>query len=470
MSGSNSFDDEFAEEARRAEAEEKAKQESHKKGEGYIYEDIKWTGFSDNTPTKVLRFIGKHPDLHVGSTLPASSPVDAHVVNMSQVIGDNGRRMDMYLPIKERNPNHIIWRIIDRVNAIEWRKRPDKVDPKKINNEKVYTNELKYPDIYNIINYSGLPADNLQRKYGLVGRGWSGREILIANVIDREMAEWHATNKHTVLLAKKITVKTRADGTINEFIDKGVPSYGLNNQFNSLRKIYGDWEKYDIGFTRTGSKDNPNDIYNAGRTPEKLPSNLQKLVSFEYLTEAEQKYVGYDISKIFGVSSYTKLWNRLHLTIERIDACLGTNYAEELKNLADDEAATRGKNASVQDDVESEDSVTEEEDIFGGITETAKNLFQPEAQEQPVNASVSAPRVISRKVPTDAAMTMESMDGWKGLTDSERAGIVSATKMEGKEWKVVFNDTKQSMAACPECSTVSPVTYSSCCGCGVKFS
>lgn len=457
---SKNFDDEFAAEARRAEEEEKAREESKKKGGWGNFPDIKWTGFIESPQTKVLRFLGKHPDLHYGTTIPPSEGGDAHVINLSRLIADNGKQMDLVLPLYDRDSNHIMWRIIDRVNSVEWRKSKDPKDPSKTITTKAYVNQEKYPDIFGIVGWSGLPADNKQRKFGLVGHGWRGREVLIANVLDREIMEWHKSFKHSALLAKKITYKDNPDGTSTEFIDKGIPAWGLGELLNNLRKTYGDWEKYDIGFTRKGTKENPNALFNATRTPEQVPEALQDVVGeFGDLSDEERSWEKYDISKIFRVTPYTKIYNRLRLTIERIDACFGTFYADELRKLmeTEQESATSFNPKEYEDPTP--DSLPEEKE---------------ESVEEPLEEPLVEKKVTRSLAPDSApAGSPSDLPGWSKLSIREKASIVSVVAPVGKstEWKITYNDkASKRLGECPDCSTKSPEDFFKCPGCGAAFS
>ena len=471
---SKDIDDEFIQAAKQAENEERARQaERQNRGNSKNFTEIMWTGPDGNIKgpqTKIIRFIGKHPDLHYGSTIPNISESDARVINLSQIISDNGKRMDMVLPLYDRNPNHIIWRIIDRVNTVEWVKVPDVKDATLTKSVRVFPNAKKFPDVYNIINYSNLPESNPSRKFGLMGKGWKGREILIANVIDREMVEWHKTNKHTVLLAKKITTKQKPDGGVNIFVEKGIPAYGLNALLNNLRKTYGDWEKYDIGFTRTGSKDSPNTICNASRTPEQVLDSLQDLIiNNPSLSDEESSWEAYNLNTLFKPTSYTKLWNRLHLTIERIDACFGTYYADELKKLAEAEIESTTVNSNEVSNSEDEEAESEmEEEGFEPEPNPAMVALElTHNPESTVSRRVSKSTNISKSVSTT---TPEQLPGWNNLTAREQQGIVSVEEVNGGTWKLTFNDTvTKRLADCPDCGTRSPEDYTHCPGCGVKF-
>lgn len=463
---SRDMDDEFVRAARQAEEEEHAKKNA-KNSQGSVagnFVEIKWSGFTETPQTKVLRFVGKHPDLHYGSSIPNSSNTDARVINMSRIIADNGKQMDLILPLYDRQSNHIMWRIIDRVNTVEWRKVADTRDPKKTNSVKVYPNADRFPDIYNIVNYSGLPPDNKQRKFGLIGKGWKGREVLIANIIDREIMDWHRENKHTVLLAKKINKTSKPDGSFIEFVERGVPSYGLNSLLNNLRKTYGDWEKYDIGFTRTGSKDSPNTVFNATRTPEQVFEALQDLISSDTsLTAEEATWELYDLSRLFKVTSYTKLWNRLHLTIERIDACFNTHYADELKKLSEEETNSFNDTSPTPDSNEVYDDTAQED------MEESNDV--PESK--PIEPPSSSRRVVRTGTIENVQSSPQDLPAWKILTPSEQKGIdsVEAPAQGSLTWKIKYNNTVSSnMASCPDCDTQSPENYGTCPGCGARFS
>jgi hypothetical protein len=437
------IDDEFAEEAKRAEAEERAK--AQQKGNKGNFIDIKWTGVTKAPEMLILRFLGKHPDLHYGTTVPTISDTDARVINLARLIADNGKQMDLILPLYDRDPNHIMWRIYDKINTVNWKKTKDDKDPTKEITVKTYPNQSKYPDIFNIVNYNGLPPENLQRKFGLLGRGWKGKEVLICNVINRALLDWHKANKHSALLAKKITLKVQPDGTVMEFVEKGVPSYGLSGPLNTLRKTYGDWEKFDIGFLRTGQKESPGEVINVSRTPERVEDEaLASLISTEALTAEEASWEQYNLSQIFKVTSYTKIWNRLHLTVEKIDAQLGTFYADELKKLADSE--TSDKKTEVDVDVE--------EDVPPDITE-----------------EVTEVKPVERKI-VKGKLTPQDLPGYSALTDVEKNLIESVeAPKSGSAYIITYKpEASKRVGECPECSTKSPEDFKSCPGCGANFS
>jgi hypothetical protein len=456
-------DDEFKAAARQADAEEKARQAERKaRAAGGGFEKIKWTGVSQTPGMLILRFLGKKPDLHYGTTIPTITPIDARVVNLARVIADNGKQMEVVLPLYDRDYNHIMWRIYDRINTIAWVEVKDDKDPTKKKTEKFYVNRTKYPEIFNIINYNGLNENDPQRKFGLQGKGWKGKEVLIVNVIDRALYDWHHANKHSVLLAKKITNKTYADGTQNEFVEKGVPAYGLSGPLTKIRMVYGDWEQYDIAFERTGLKETPGEAFNASKNPEKvLDETLQALISSEPLTEEEASWEKYDLDHLFSPSTYTKLWNRLHLTIERIDAQLGTFYADELKKLADEEVTSK---MSTGTDTETEtDTETDTE------TEEQEESIEP----KPEVAKVEKEAPLQRAVKPKASLSIGDLPGFRSLTEKERgliASVISVPESGKRDYKLAFKEgASKREGPCPECDTIATEDFDHCPGCGVSF-
>ena len=456
------LDAEFEAMAEQAEHEEADRASRRGQGGNFSYETIKWTGLEPKKE-KIVRFLGKGmPCLGLIDGQKPKTPYDARVVRIAKIIDDKGKAMRLVLPIKKDDENFILWRIIDKVNEVEWVPDPSgaKDDKGRPKNVKEYINEKRFPDIFNIVNYSNLPESDPKRKFGLFGKGWSGREVFIANIIDRSMMDWHRENKHTVLLSKNINVSKKPDGTTMEFVDEGVPAFGFTAVLNSILLTYKYWGKYDIGIVRTGNTNPPYDIFNATRTPEKVKNAaIRALISDQPTTDEEEGWERYDLDKLFGVTSYTKIWNRLHITIEGIDAKLGTHYADELKKLADAEAAERAAKKAEED---------EAAEFEKQIDESTPAPAPAEEEEAPVRT----PRKIE-ETPEDApASTMkpESLPGWAGLKAEEKAAITEVVTVGTKTspWVLKYAGANK-MGACPTCKTKSPDFFESCPACGERF-
>ena len=376
------------------------------------YEEIKWTGLEKGR-MKVIRAVGGPPDSKLDNTT-------AKTVRIARIIGDNGKQFRCIFPDRGEDENHILWRIMNRVNAVDW-----------VDNKRVNINETKYPEIFNIVNKNGLKPDHKQYKFE---KGWQGRHVVIMNVIDREQMDWHRENKHTMLLSRNISVSD--DG--REFPEEGIPSYGFLGPLSILFKYYKSWQRYDIGILRTGQMQSPYHIVNAGVNIVEVPEDLQPLVRKETLSEEEAGWERYDLDKLFGFTSNTKIYNRLKGTIARIDATLGTNFLQELKDAADAE----------QEEWEKENAPVKEE--VAQVVEVA-----------------------AKTRPTRSAK-IEGFDpgvllGWDSLTQAEKDNIESVEMKNGKVSAITYKDKNATLYACPDCSVAAPDSFETCPNCGLSF-
>lgn len=464
-----SLDDEFGRMAEQAEAAEAEKASRKGSGKGsFQFDTVKWTGLEPKK-MKILRCLGKGPALGLVPGQKPVTPFDARVVRLARVIDDKGKQMKLVLPRREDDENHIMWRIIDRINEVDWvpalddkgNPIPDPKDPKRTKNVKVFVNEKRHPDVFNIVNFSNLPESDPQRKFGLLGKGWEGREVLVMNVIDRSMMDWHRKNKHTVLLAKNINVRKNPDGSVSEFVDEGVPSYGFSELLNGIIRTYKYWGKYDIGIERTGSTNPPYRVHNVSRTPEVASKELQALICNDPNTPEEEGWERYNIDKIYGVTNYTKLWERLHLSIEMIDAKMGTKYAPELKNLSDMETlerlAKRAEEAEANNDPEMEAA--------------NEDNAQAEKAEEPEEEVIERKPVTPPAASGSDGLDKTSLPGWSALDEKERKGILDVVSIGNDDTPSVvkYSPEYKKMAKCPTCKTKAPVEYAICPGCGMSF-
>ena len=408
-------------------AQEQEKEASRPAGGGSSqsrdFEQIQWTGLEKNR-MKIIRAVGGPPDSKLDD-------YTAKTVRIARITGDNGKQFRCVFPDRGEDESHILWRIMARVNAVEW-----------VNDKRVYTNESKHPEIFNIVNKNGLAKDDKRFRFE---KGWQGRHVVIMNVIDREQMEWHKENKHTMLLSRNISVSN--DG--REFPEEGVPSYGFLGPLSILFKFYKSWQRYDIGILKTGQMQSPYHIINAGVNIAEVPEDLQELVSREVITEEEASWEKYDLNKLFGYTSSTKIYNRLKGTIAKIDATLGTNFLQELKESSEAEQAQWEINNNKPQDNDDEETV----DNGGG-------------------EGITAAPAARRPVRTEKASTGFNTDllkGWDKLTDEEKDGIENIVVKNGKVENIIYKDKDAVVYACPECSAPAPDSYVTCPNCGISF-
>lgn len=429
-------DDAFEAYAKQQEAEALANSQRGSGGFQANYEEIQWTGLEPKK-MKLIRAVGGPPDSGLDKTTARS-------VRISYIYGDDGRPFRCILPERGEDPNHLLWKIISRVKAVDW------IGKKRIN-----VVEVKHPDIYNIIVKNGLAGSD---KRALYDRGWEGQLKLVMNVIDREQMTWHKEHKHTMLLSKNIG--KGADGRL--FPEEGVPSWGFASLLGQLFKFYKSWEKYDIGIVRTGIKESPYRVINACKHIEEVePAELANLVVNLPLTEEEASWERYDLSKIFGVTRYTKIYNKLRVTIARIDATLGTNYEAELKDLVEKEKAEfAAMKASEQGAPESEQTIYTPTERVGAAVATPGAEIEVPAAVAPVQG---------RGWMTPPFDTSKLL-GWKDLSDEERRLITGTTTNASFEVTgLQFSDPNLVLLGCNKCKVPSPENFTVCPVCGLHF-
>lgn len=425
-------DDAFEAYARQQEAEAlAASQRGNGGGFQANYEEIQWSGLEPNK-MKIIRAVGGPPDSGLDKTT-------ARTVRISYIYGDDGKPFRCILPERSDDPGHLLWKIISRVKAVEW------IDKKRVN-----VVEQRYPEIYNIVTKNGLSGAD---KRAIYDRGWEGQLKLVMNIIDREQMDWHREHKHTMLLSKNIGVGK--DGRL--WPEEGVPSWGFSSLLGQLFKFYKSWEKYDIGITRTGIKETPYRVINACKHIEEVtPPELAKLVVNLPLTEEEASWERYDLSKIFGVTRYTKIYNKLRITIARIDATLGTNFEAELKNLVEKEkeefAAMRAANEGAPEASETTYGASAGTDVQDAATPAAV----PPQTRTPVASST--------------AFDTSKLLGWNELSAADKALISGVTiNSEGAVTELQFTDPNLVLLGCNKCKVPSPEAFTVCPACGLHF-
>lgn len=410
------------------------------------YEEIQWTGLEPSR-MKIIRALGGIPDQN------PESKTDARTVQVAWIHGDDGKRFRSILPSRDDGKDHLIWRIISRVKEVAY-----------VNRKRVYVNEEKHKEVFDLVVHNGLKEGDPKRRFN---RGWEGRHVIVMNVLDREQMDWHREHKHSMLLSRNIN--EGQNGAL--FVDEGVPVYGFYNQIaTTLFANYGSWEKYDIGIMRTGQQQTPYRIINAtayaaGNIPE-LPASLRNVVSLDPLTEEEASWERYDLAKIFGTTSYTKYYNRLKVAVQTIDARLGTKFFKELEYEVEREKAEREANqASTDDDGGDYDEQPEPAKTTVAVPEMPKQEAAPAAA--PVRTREAAKPA---PAPTTglSADKVAMLKGWSKLSPEQQAMIVDVKVSNGKVVEIMY-DTDEPLVACPDCKVASPESFTACPHCGLDF-
>ena len=393
------------------------------------YESIEWTGLEPGKD-KVIRILGNPPGFG------EAKPSDARVVIISRIVADDGKMIRVCRPSYEyfvnngEAPEYFLDKVIRAAKGCRW-----------INGKRVCLLQEKNPALYDKVDKNGFDPSDFRYK---VDKGWAGRAVFLANVIDRGQMDTHRSTKHSMLLSKKISYKGD-----KEYAEDGVPAYGFVDKLIPKVVAYGPWEGYDLSVRKTGQMSDPYQVCVASRVPEEVQSDVrQYIVTQNELTEEEASWERYDLNKLYATTSYTKLWNRLRDTIRAIDKELDTHFYEELKELADKEKE--------KEKLESEEAEAKEEEISEVATVTEVAPFD-------INPTPKAP-IKERRVPT-RDINWSLLPHADLLSDSQKAMIKSVTKQEDGSICVDY-DTDETIYRCidgcsidgiPESFTICPV-------------
>lgn len=427
-------DDAFAAFAKQAETEAKERQKAP--GGTFQFEEVSWTGLNPNVP-KIVRAVGGAPD----SNEDKGTAVTRRI---SWIVGDNGKKFRVVFPEKQDDPDHLLWKMIAAINETTY-----------VNKKKIFIHETKNPELFRMVNKNGLEETD---KKAMFDSGWLGKTKFIMNVIDREQMKWHREHKHTLLLSKSVT-----ESGDKVYADEGVPAFGFANLLaTGIFKFYKDWRKYDLGITKTGLKETPYRIINATKYKEEIPEELQALVSdAPWLTEEELSWEVYDLQKLFKYTPMTKIYNNLKLSIQKIDARLGTKFDKLFKEAVEKEAEAKELAKSGNDDGETTPDNGDDQS------------WNPENDAKVVaeaSAAMDAPKTRERKLtpaPATEGIDTSILKGWAKLNDEEKA-LITAVKTERGQ-VVVSYDTTDEILKCSKCGVGSPESFGTCPACGLEF-
>ena len=406
-------------EASKRAREERKQQEENRGSGGGSYEEIAYTALSPGA-LKVVRIVGDPLDY------PEKSDFSPHTFLRSTIVDDSdSKRMQVNWPMKDDQPNWILWKVYDLVTAYRWNNDE---------NKREFLHQKSHPEIFNKVNKNGKPDNQFER-------GWKPSLFLALNVIDRHDPDWHSENKHTKVLSKK----AREYQDI-WFYEPGVPMSLYNMIWDEIVEYSGPWEDYDIVIEKLASNESPwYKVRNLENDTNRIPPDTKKLIVEGPLTAEEKAYEKYDFTRLFKVTRYQKILQRLSTTIQRVDDTFNKNFLEELKDLAAKEKA--------------EEEAERAEEEKENSKKTSTYVPDPELDESPEEETEAAPpeepkvRKRSRKPVSEETTEIQwdkladgSFNGTKYLgvpkmTDVERTMVLSVNEDGSFEYVKEFDGT-----------------------------
>jgi hypothetical protein len=302
--------------------QQKAEEASRQNGGGFGgYPDIPWTALY-NDKQQVFRFAGL-------PYLVREKGTDSKRIFVAMIQGDDDKKFRCIGPNPDERKDWILYRVMNKVLARQWNK--DKPSSRG-KGDWDYLNAMTHPDLYSRC----AKNNNLNNAYE---KGWKFSATVLVNVIDRANYDWHLKNKKYRLLSKKVS-----EYQDKVFFDVGVPDTLYKFIVDDIVAVDGNvcWQDYDIVIKKT-AEDPWYKVYHGVDDAKKLDADVKALVQDRGLTPEEASWEMNDIDKLFSITSYKRIKDKLGLFFQRVDKAFGTHYFDELCGLVEKEEAERAE-------------------------------------------------------------------------------------------------------------------------------
>lgn len=298
----------------------------------------------------------------------------SRVVTKSWIAKDqNGKPWKIILPPHWSDENNPVWDFIDKVTEKVYTKvkNPDGSETSQknfvykgiTNYGKLQSGPYTLGEIFEFVTKGGeSPMNASKYKYA---NGLAGKEIFVANVIDRNDYQWHKDNK-------KFKVLIRSS---NASKDPANPFKGELSAY-SIYTITGKSATASQPLTKAlvkedGTHYNPWDIDLAIKDPDTAHDNFAKCevvnasdckehnyykeiagwnidtnkIVVGPLTDEEKSWEPVNLDKgEFGINSYKNIWDHIGNYITAFDEMTGSNFGERIQAKIEQEAALKKAN------------------------------------------------------------------------------------------------------------------------------
>jgi hypothetical protein len=383
-----------------ARKQQKAEEASRQNGGGFGgYPDIPWTALYQDKQ-QVFRFAGL-------PYLVREKGTDSKRISVAMILGDDDKKFRCIGPNPDDRKDWILYRVMNKVLDRKWNK--DKPSARG-RGDWDYTNALVHSDLYNRC----AKNNNLENAYE---KGWKFSAVVLVNVIDRVNYDWHLANKKYRLLSKKA-----GDYQDKVFFDVGIPDMLYKLIEDDIVACDGNvcWEDYDIVIKKIA--ENPwYKVYHGVDDAKKLDADVKALVQDRGLTPEEVSWEMNDIDKLFPVTSYKRIKDKLGLFFQRVDKAFNTVYYDELRGYVEKEEAERAERGT-------ELPPKDEDDVF------SKELIQ----EANVKSGARLAELAAGTPSKEIAATSASLHSVRSETDSS---VQKSHPMTPEVWEALANGT-----------------------------
>jgi hypothetical protein len=447
------------EQERKNKEAEEAKQ---RKGTGsYEFEDVQTFALEDKK-ARVCRILGLPAEIR-------KDKGDAKFVLQSKVLSDDKKSYaKINWPIVEKDgkmipdQNWILTKVLNKVREGKWVNYEDgHVDEKgkKGHFVKFHTETA----VSKRVEGNSKPEEKFPPSF------YPSMKVVM-NVIDR-YDSWCKENKHSKILVSRLSKfeGTKENGEKFEiaYSDTGIPYQCYSTITEHLRNCIGvkSLSDIDVVIVRDGkSTGNKYQCFDKSDYPKYFKDEAAfKIASSDSLTAEEKEFELYDLDKLYGVSSYSKIKRKLVALFKLCDAELGTSFEKELEELVKTESASRPQ-TSTKETVVNEDDNEEKYDSIDADSKPIEEKTRRAAKEE-TKIEITVENV-KKLFPAFDKLTDADKKLLVDSIESIKDGVIPIYKKEANDAlcsdkECVFVGTREP-TSCPEKMSNCPV-------CGVAF-
>jgi len=467
--------------------EEKLKKEGVKFNNFDTGESITWMGLESNKE-KVMRIVGDPFEIE------NRKPTDAKIILFSEWLDDESTSFvkvnwefvedgEKFKP----DSNWLLTRLYNAINAGEWAEyTEDMIDPNKGIREKdgqivnkwgrnVYWKNLHV----NKKCFDYLKGDLNRRKKDRYPRPIYPRPRVLLNVIDRH-DDWCKENNKTKVLSSSVTPyifdNDKGESTTIYYIDRGVPIVVYKKLWDDVVGHRGHWNTVDVIITKKQSS-SLTEYSIRDALEDKISEESKKIANADPLTDKEKEYELWNLDERFKPLSYYRMRKYFLKRFKLADLELGTNFSEELEDLASDE----------EKKFKEENKERESNEIFQMSKELNNNdsvddvVKDESLKTEDINVNIETDNVVvedntqqERRKRRDSAEdnsneSVENLKYWNSLSKEDKDDILDNMK-EFINGECIWKDNAN-LLPCDnqECKKTLPSTVLQCPYCNQKF-
>jgi hypothetical protein len=450
--------------AREKRERRKQREENRGSGSGKEFVNPQMLGLAVNKDRseRVFRIVGRPYEERV-------DPSDAKFLYFSKFVKDDfsgysnilWRTKDDEDGLPEIDTSFILYRLWKKATEYDWKEYTEEEKSQRQddrNGEKIFKHA--HTKTFQRITSNKANWDSYPKAVEIKKR-------VVMNVIDRQ-DNWCQENKHSKILFAKVDRYTPNGSTeeIERAHEYGVPNMFYDILWEEVVRHWG-WDEngipVDIVATATGKIPNAYKIYDAEDT-KRIEDSSAKIASTKPLTQEEMSYELYDLDDIYKECSHYKLKENLIGLFKQCDADFGTNFTEELLELAKEEEKEYNESQKAKQSEEKKEEREDPQPAPQDKDEPEERPARESREEKSEQEEVDFEKVLSMLPNWDKLSELDKEDIKNGIEDIE--GFVIRYKSDVKP--VPCDDANCKFPE-SEIGTMLPSTVINCPVCGMKF-